>query len=102
MLNTVLTNSESRQVVRRSPTERMALLEARKKEIAAQLAALSARQREADRKRDTRRKVIVGAAVLAHAEIDASFAADLQAILAKAVQRPADRKTIQDLLPGRA
>lgn len=83
---------------RKSAAERIAELESRKKQIEAQLASLEAREREAARKRETRRKVVVGAAVLAHAELDPGFASLLRDVLAKAVQRPVDQKVIADLL----
>ena len=50
------------------------------------------------RKLDTRRKIIVGSAVLAHAEIDPAFATELRSILAKAVTRDQDKTVIPDLL----
>ena len=90
----------SRPFVRRTTSERMRILEERMRQIEAQLHALSAREREVERKRDARRKIIVGAAVLAHAELDPNFADMLREILAAAVQRPADRQTIADLLPA--
>ena len=62
--------------------------------------ALSAREREAERKLDTRRKIIVGAAVLAHAELDPNFAETLRHVLGQAVQRPIDRQAVADLLPS--
>jgi hypothetical protein len=85
-------------MTRKTGEERMAALEARKKQIEAQLASLAAREKQAAHKRDTRRKVIVGAAVLAHAEIDPRFAVLLRDILQRAVQRPADQANIVDLL----
>lgn len=85
-------------MARKTSEERIAALEARKKQIEAQLASLEARERDAARKRETRRKVIVGAAVLAHSEIDDAFATILREVLAKAVQRPADQQAIADLL----
>ncbi len=59
-------------------------------------------KKKADRKLDARRKIIVGAAVLAHAEIDPGFADKLRAVLDLAVTRPVDRAAIADLLPGTA
>ena len=78
---------------------RIAELEERKKQIEAKLATLASREKVANRKRDTRRKVIVGAAVMAHAERDPEFAARLRVILTLAVQRDGDRQVIADLLP---
>jgi hypothetical protein len=93
-------NLKGRPFVRRTTSERMRLLEERKRQIEAQLQSLTTREREAERKRETRRKVIVGAAVLAHAELNPNFADQLREILEAAVQRPADRQTLADLLPG--
>ena len=76
---------------RRGSSPRRSLLIRKKERIEYQLAAIDAREREQRRKRDTRRKVIVGAAVLAHAELDASFASKLYEVLRRAVIRPADR-----------
>jgi hypothetical protein len=76
---------------------RMILLR-RKMQTENRLAAMDARERKDERKRDTRRKIIVGAAVLAHAKIDPSFAAKLQEVLSLAVTRPGDRKAIADQL----
>ena len=87
-------------MARKPNTLRIAELEERKKQIEAKLSALAAREKVEARKLDTRRKVIVGAAVLAHAEHDAEFARRLQAVLAVAVLRDGDRAAIADLLPG--
>ena len=84
--------------MRRSASERRAALEEKKKQIEAELAALSARERAAVRKKDTRRKIIIGAAVLAHAELDSAFAIRLREVVNLAVQRPVDREVIADLL----
>jgi len=100
MVNMILTNSRGTPVVRRSTSERRALLAEKKRIIEAELASLDAREREAERKRDTRRKIIIGAAVLAHTEIDPQFIVTLRHVLNRAVQRPADRETIADLLGG--
>ena len=100
MVNMILTNSRGTPVVRRSASERIALLAEKKRLIEAELASLTAREREAERKRDTRRKIIIGAAVLAHTEVDPQFIVTLRHVLNRAVQRPADRETIADLLRG--
>jgi hypothetical protein len=70
----------------------------RLKKQKAQLRALDAREAVERRKLDTRRKVVVGGAALAHAARDAGFADALRAVLAVAVTRPIDRKVIADLL----
>jgi len=79
---------------------RLELLRKRKQEIEQQMKALEAREREEERKKDTRRKIIVGAAVLAHASIDADFARTLRAILKKAVTEERNLALIDDLLNG--
>ena len=83
---------------KRTRTDRIAALEAKKAALVAQLEKLRQKETAEERKRDTRRKIIVGGAVLAHAKIDAAFAAALAGVLAKAVQRDADREAIADLL----
>ena len=85
--------------MRRTLSERQQVLEERKRQIETQLASLSARKRETDRRRDARRKIIVGAAILAHAELNPTFADQIRDVLDQAVQRPADRQAITDLLP---
>lgn len=84
--------------MRRTVSDRVEALEERKRQIEAQLASLTARKREAERKRDTRRKIIVGAAILAHAELNPGFGDQLREVLEQAVQRPQDRQAISDLL----
>ena len=86
-------------MARKSSSERIALLEERKKQLEAKLSDLNARERMAARKRETRRKIIVGGAVLAHAGQDSAFTETLREILDEAVQRPAERAAIADLLP---
>ncbi len=49
-------------------------------------------------KRDTRRKIIVGGAVLAEMQIDPKFADLIQGLLARYVDRPNDRADIADVL----
>lgn len=88
-------------MARKSQTERIDTLRQKQEQIKAQLAALEARQKSEDRKRDARRKIVVGAAVLAHAEIDPSFCAALTKALHAAVTRDIDRAVIADLLEGK-
>lgn len=80
-------------------SDRIAALERKKAQIAERLKTLSAQTAERKRKEDARRKIIVGAAVLAHAEHDPMFASRLREALDAAVTRPLDRKTLADLLP---
>ncbi|MBI1273327.1 MAG: mobilization protein C [Alphaproteobacteria bacterium] len=78
--------------------DRIALLERQKAEITAKLRTLSAQETTRKRKEETRRKIIIGAAVLAHAATDPAFGAQLRGVLGKSVTRPVDRKVVADLL----
>lgn len=91
MVNNKLTDNDSLKSPPPNSSARRKLLLRRKERIEKQLAAMDARTRTNDRKRDTRRKIIVGAAVLAHAKRDPAFAARLHDVLKRAVARPADR-----------
>jgi len=73
-------------------------LKKRKEEIERQLKALEESEKQAARKRETRQKIIVGAAVLAHAAKDAAFAKTLREVLAVAVVEERNRAVIADLL----
>jgi hypothetical protein len=91
LVNVDLTNHSGGETSPAEASARRETLVRRKSQIEHQLAAFDAREQEAKRKRDTRRKIIVGAAVLAHAEVDPSFAVMLQSVLQRAVVRPKDR-----------
>ncbi len=84
--------------MRKPVADRIADLKVQKDKLAARLAQLEATAKAADRKRDTRRKIIVGGAVLAALENDELLAARIRAVLAQAVERPADQDAIADLL----
>lgn len=74
------------------------LLEERAK-LDARIRDMQAREREEERKRDTRRKIIAGALALEHAAIDPDgFGAALRELLEKHVNRAADR-ALFDLPP---
>lgn len=83
---------------KKTVAERKAELEKRRQQLTARLQKLDATSKQQERKTDARRKIIVGAAVLAHAKLDARFADLLADVLAKAVIRPIDKATIADLL----
>ncbi len=68
--------------------------------MAARLNTLSTKAKQEERKRDTRRKIIVGGMVIAAMERDEDFAARIAALLGAYVGRPNDREVIADLLPG--
>jgi hypothetical protein len=83
---------------RKSLAERIAALKAEEKQTQARLAALLAKQKTDERKRDTRRKIVVGGAVLAHAALHPAFADALRDVLRAAVTRDMDRALLADLI----
>lgn len=97
-LNASPDQSASSKPSRKSTSQRIESARAQKAQIEAKLAALEARQKSDERKRDTRRKIVVGAAVLAHAERDATFRDALKAALRAAVTRDIDKAAIADML----
>lgn len=70
-------------------TTRRARALARLERAKAAMAAINARERASDRKRDTRRKILLGAALLSRASADAKFA-DLVTELVANLDRPVD------------
>jgi hypothetical protein len=80
-------------MARRSTTDRLDLLRQKREQLDAQLKALEARQKQAHRKADTRRKVIVGALSFEHFEKnrDSEFGKTLYRLLDEYVVRPHDR-----------
>ncbi len=81
---------------RKSLDDRIAALEEAKRQAEARLAALTAKKRTEDRKRDTRRKIVVGGAVLAHAALHPAFADALRGVLRVAVTRDMDKAVLAD------
>ena len=70
--------------------ERTRLLE-KKAKLDARLKQLALHEAKQNRKDDTRRKIIAGALILEHAEIDPEFAPVLAKLLNRYVTRPQDR-----------
>lgn len=56
------------------------------------------KERQKQRKADTRRKILAGAVVLAHAEQDAGFKTHLMRLLDEQLEKPVDRE-LMDLPP---
>ena len=83
---------------RKTTNERLETLRQKQDRLKAQLDALESRKKAEERKRDTRRTFVVGAAALAQAEADPAFRATLRAALQAAAMREADRAIIADLL----
>lgn len=67
-------------------------------QLAARAQLAAARIERRNRKRDTRRKIIAGAIVLAHAGHDAEFRRELGRLFQLHVTRPNDRALFPDLL----
>lgn len=79
---------------RKTPEEKLAELEQQEAQIKARIQRERARMREAERKLDTRQKVIIGGMVKAHCEIDPGFKAQIDQLLDRHVRRDADRKAL--------
>ena len=77
---------------RKTPEEKLQDLEQKKAQLAAQITRTKAQVRSADRKRDTRRKIIAGALALEHADKDTEFGKALHYLLDTHVTRPQDRE----------
>ena len=80
----------------RNIEQRIEQLETRQKQDKALLARLKARQAQAERKLDTRRKILVGAVVLRKAQSDPAIAAQLTRWLEEGLTASRDRA----LFPG--
>lgn len=78
--------------------ERIAALKAQKEKLAAKILREEGKARSIERKRDTRRKIVVGGAVLSAIEKDPDLAQRIRQLLAAQVGRPIDREVIADLL----
>ncbi len=83
---------------RKSLDEQIAELTRKGEQIEARRQAKLAAKKAADRKLDTRRKIIVGGAMLAHAELHPAFAYQLAVLLNLAVTREIERGVIADLI----
>ena len=77
---------------------RIAQLKQKQEQLARRLNALEQKEKSQTRKLDTRRKIIVGGAVLSEMHKDPEFAAVVRALLLRYVARPNDRAAVADLL----
>ena len=89
---------------RKSTADRLKTLREKREQLDAQLRALEARNKQAERKADTRRKVIAGALALEHYEKnpDSEFHRIIFRLLDEYVVRPHDRALFPELLGGDA
>lgn len=81
--------------------DRIAALKAKQDHLASRLSALQSKAKTDERKRDTRRKIVVGAAVLAAMERDAELAASVRQVLTAAVGRAQDKELLSELMTAR-
>ncbi len=79
-------------------SKRIAQLKQKQEQLARRLNALEQKEKSQTRKLDTRRKIIVGGAVLLEMHKDPQFAAVVRALLLRYVARPNDRDAVADLL----
>jgi hypothetical protein len=77
---------------RKTDAEILKDLEQKEAQLKARISKTKARLTGAKRKRDTRRKIIVGALALEHADQDANFGEALKRLLEQHVTRPQDRE----------
>ena len=87
---------------RKTTEELIAEEEKKAEQVKARMAELKTRQRVEDRKRDNHRKIVVGAAAMAHVRVDPQFRKALRDALTKAVTDPKQRAVIPDLLDEQA
>jgi hypothetical protein len=87
-------------VMAKNVSDRIAHLKAQQEKLAKKLNTLEQKAKDDHRKRDTRRKIIIGGAVLAEMEKDDDFASSIRVLLGRYVGRQRDRETLGDLLPS--
>lgn len=78
-------------MARKTEEERLTELEAKKLQIEQQMRSITSRQKERLRKDDTRRKILVGSAVLAEAEKTPAAKQRLMTLLDQHLVRDVDR-----------
>jgi hypothetical protein len=86
-------------MARQKPVDKLDALRKQREQIDAQLRDLEARQKEADRKADTRRKVIAGALAIEHMEKNggSEFGKVMARLLDEYVTRSSDRALFPNL-----
>lgn len=78
---------------------RLDKLKQRQAKLAAEIARAEKAEREQSRSRETRRKIVAGAVVLAWIEDDPAMRTAFLGELDRRVTRPHDRTAVADLLP---
>src|ERR1700722_16564765 len=82
--------------------DRIVALNAKKEKLDADLNAAMAKAKVDARKRDTRRKILVGGAILAAIASDPGLAGMVSLVFDMSITRPADREMVGDLLEEKA
>jgi hypothetical protein len=82
-----------------TPASRLEKLKQRKAKLDAEIARAEKAERERQRSHETRRKILVGAAVLAEIEAEPSLRGVVQDILRRRLTQERDRALFPDLLP---
>ena len=77
---------------RKTPEQQLEELTIKEAQLKARIQKKKAQVRGAERKKDTRRKIIAGALALEHATQDQQFQATMTKLLNEHVTRPEDRK----------
>ena len=83
---------------RKTLHDRIAEEEKRQEDLRLSIAALKARARTLDRKHETRRKIVLGAALEAHGKLNGAFHEAMAKALRAAV-RPRDRELLPEFFP---
>ena len=81
-------------------TDRLNRLQQRKAALERDIANMKREARTAARKQDTRRKIVVGGAILAAIADSPGLAEMVKTVLAQRVTRTLDRAAVADLLDG--
>jgi hypothetical protein len=84
---------------RRGLDHRIAQAYKRQEQSRAALAELKVREREEARKLDTRRKIVLGAGVLAIVNMNGEFRGQLARLLPAVITRPGDRAILPEFFP---
>jgi len=81
-------------------SNRLAKLKQRKAKLEAEIAKAETVERKAARVKDTRRKILVGAAILAELEAEPHLRTIVQEILNRRLTQERDRALLADLVDG--
>lgn len=89
-------------MAKKTKAEQLEALRQKEAALKARMQDLQAAVNEEQRKRDTRRKIVLGAAIMAHASHNAQFKAIVCNALNAALTKEADRDLLKDWLTASA